>query len=86
MHEIPEWSTGGMISTDEHLSQCHSVHVSMSWNQTQDLTVRDAAMNSVEGEPMNAVADFFLPGIVLPPTVSVLSYVQLDKSSLEKNL
>jgi hypothetical protein len=58
----------------------------MGWDQIQDLTVREAVKNSVEGEPINAVADFLLPEIVFPPTVSILSYVQLDKSSLEKNL
>jgi hypothetical protein len=61
-----------------------SVRVPMSWNQTQDLTVRGAAVNSVEGEPMNAVRDFLLPDIVLPPIVSILSYVELDKSSLKR--
>ena len=50
----------------------------MSWNQTKDSTVREAAVNLAEGEPMNAVRDFLLPYIVLPPIVSVLSYVQLD--------
>lgn len=61
-----------------------SVHVPMSWNQTQELTVREAAVNSVVGEPMNAVRDFLLPDIVLPPTVSILSQEQLDKSSLKR--
>jgi hypothetical protein len=31
-------------------------------------------------EPMNAVADFLVPDIVLPPTVSILIYVQLIKA------
>jgi len=83
MQEIPEWSTGGRIPTEEHLSQCHSVHVPKSWNQTRDLTVREAAVNSVEGEPMNSVCDFLLPDIVLLPIVSILSYAQLDKSNLK---
>jgi len=83
MQEIPEWSTGGRIPTEEHLSQYHSVHVPMSWNQTQDLMLREAAVNSVEGEPMNAIRDFLLPDIVLLPTVSIPGYVQLDKSNLK---
>jgi len=45
----------------------------MSWNQTQDLTVSETTVNSVEGEPTNAVRDFLLPNIVLPPLVSILS-------------
>jgi len=45
--------------------------------------MREAAVNSVEGEPMNAVRDFLLPDIVLPPIVSILSQEQLDKSSLK---
>jgi hypothetical protein len=50
-----------------------NAHVSMSWNETQDLTARESAVNSVEGKPMNAVRDFLLPDIVLPPMVSILS-------------
>jgi len=84
MQEIPEWSTAGRIPTEEHLSQCHSVHVPMSWNQTQDLMVKEAAVNSVEGEPMNAVCDFLLPDIVLLPTVSALDYVQFDNRNLKR--
>jgi hypothetical protein len=56
----------------------------MSWNQTQDLTVRETAVNSVEGETTNAVRDFLLPDTVLSPLVSILSWVQLDKSSLKR--
>jgi hypothetical protein len=52
--------------------------------KTQNSTVREAFENSAEGEPMNAVRDFLLPDLVLPPIVSILCYVQLDKSSLEK--
>lgn len=33
---------------------------------------------------MIAVRDFLLPDIVLPPIVSILNYVQLDKSSLKR--
>jgi hypothetical protein len=62
-----------------------SVHVPMSWNQTQDSTVREAAVNSVEREPINTVRDFLLPDIVLPPSFNSQLGVTRYKQS-EKNL